>query len=223
MGLEADKYKLTFQVAPGFRYAGADFVKHLNAGLLNSANVQIDEGVARSPGDALVGIIPSRFMGKIAHTKPMGHRTFQLELRSPLSAFDADFPSTVYEPQCPHRLFDGYCRASESAYRVEATLTLVSFDGLYMGISRNDHPQNHFALGRIRFRSGAASLFERHIKLSLNGAIEIVEAPPILPAVGDQVYLWPGCDKGLDTCRSKFNNVVNFGGFPFIPLPETAA
>jgi len=43
---------------------------------------------------------------------------------------------------------------------------------------------------------------------------------PVL--VGDQFQLLPGCDRTISTCGSVFNNAVHFGGFPYIPTPETA-
>ncbi len=36
-------------------------------------------------------------------------------------------------------------------------------------------------------------------------------------APGDLLRLEAGCDKRLETCRLKFDNVVNFRGFPHIP------
>jgi uncharacterized phage protein (TIGR02218 family) len=36
-------------------------------------------------------------------------------------------------------------------------------------------------------------------------------------AVGNTVRLTAGCDKRMETCRNKFNNLVNFQGFPDIP------
>jgi uncharacterized phage protein (TIGR02218 family) len=35
--------------------------------------------------------------------------------------------------------------------------------------------------------------------------------------VGDTFSVYAGCDKTLDTCKTKFNNVVNFQGFTSIP------
>lgn len=35
--------------------------------------------------------------------------------------------------------------------------------------------------------------------------------------VGDTYTAVAGCDKELTTCRDKFGNVINFGGFPTIP------
>ena len=36
-------------------------------------------------------------------------------------------------------------------------------------------------------------------------------------APGDTFTVTAGCDKSLDTCIARFNNVANFRGFPFIP------
>ncbi len=34
---------------------------------------------------------------------------------------------------------------------------------------------------------------------------------------GDLIRVEAGCDKRLETCRFKFNNILNFQGFPHIP------
>lgn len=34
---------------------------------------------------------------------------------------------------------------------------------------------------------------------------------------GVAVRLYPGCDHSMSTCKAKFNNIDNFGGFPWIP------
>ena len=40
-------------------------------------------------------------------------------------------------------------------------------------------------------------------------------AQPIAP--GDTFIVTAGCDKRFATCRAKFDNAVNFRGFPHIP------
>ena len=37
------------------------------------------------------------------------------------------------------------------------------------------------------------------------------------PAQGDMVRIEAGCDRRAETCRLKFNNFLNFRGFPHIP------
>ncbi len=34
---------------------------------------------------------------------------------------------------------------------------------------------------------------------------------------GDAFTIRPGCDKSFATCRAKFDNAVNFRGFPHVP------
>jgi uncharacterized phage protein (TIGR02218 family) len=45
-----------------------------------------------------------------------------------------------------------------------------------------------------------------------------VDRPFVAPiTVGDTVKALPGCDHDVATCRDKFSNLANFGGFPTIP------
>jgi len=53
---------------------------------------------------------------------------------------------------------------------------------------------------------------------TLSDATGIVFIPlPFTVLAGVKVKIYPGCDKRLATCRDKFDNVVNFRGFPFVP------
>ncbi len=52
--------------------------------------------------------------------------------------------------------------------------------------------------------------------------INLWQALPYAPNPGDPFVIYPGCDKTVFSCARKFNNLINFGGFPFIPTEETA-
>ena len=45
---------------------------------------------------------------------------------------------------------------------------------------------------------------------------------PSTPATGDAFTVAFGCDHTRGTCQGKFNNLVNFRGFPFVPPPQIA-
>ncbi len=47
--------------------------------------------------------------------------------------------------------------------------------------------------------------------------LTLFEAMPFPIAVGDQLTIYPGCDKASTLCVSKFNNINNFRGEPFVP------
>ncbi len=85
----------------------------------------------------------------------------------------------------------------------------------------------YFALGVIEFTSGANAGLSRSVSTYVNGpssnkTLNIVPPLPQTPTPGDSFTVYPGCDKRLSTCINKFNNLVHFGGFPWIPEPTTA-
>ena len=45
---------------------------------------------------------------------------------------------------------------------------------------------------------------------------------PFAITVGDMFQLLPGCNHTLTTCNNIFQNILRFGGFPYIPPPEIA-
>jgi uncharacterized phage protein (TIGR02218 family) len=47
--------------------------------------------------------------------------------------------------------------------------------------------------------------------------LDLWQAMPQPIATGDTFTVTAGCDKRFDTCHDRFNNVVNFRGFPHIP------
>jgi len=78
-----------------------------------------------------------------------------------------------------------------------------------------------FERGRLRVLSGAAeghiAVIKRDRFVGSTREIEIWEAVRSDIAAGDLLRLEAGCDKSMGHCRLKFNNLVNFRGFPDIP------
>lgn len=49
-----------------------------------------------------------------------------------------------------------------------------------------------------------------------------LSAAEALPEVGTSFFITAGCDKQFATCRRKFDNGVNFRGFPHLPGNDAA-
>jgi uncharacterized phage protein (TIGR02218 family) len=47
--------------------------------------------------------------------------------------------------------------------------------------------------------------------------LELWQEPGMPVAVGDRFRVTAGCDKRAETCKAKFDNLLNFRGFPHIP------
>ena len=68
--------------------------------------------------------------------------------------------------------------------------------------------------GKLAGRPGAV----RTHRLEAGEARLLLEADLIIePDIGDRFAVVAGCDKRFETCRAKFDNYVNFQGFPYIP------
>lgn len=127
----------------------------------------------------------------------------------------------TYMAQCP-KTFGGQeyagCKIALGPLTVSGTLTAVT-SGTQFADNTRPEAADYFSLGTVQFTSGAnAGLKPLEIKsFSAGGGIVTFEPFYYPPAIGDAYMMTPGCRKRLEDCRDKWNNVVNFGGFPNMP------
>ncbi|MBV2206664.1 MAG: phage BR0599 family protein [Pseudomonas sp.] len=127
----------------------------------------------------------------------------------------------TYMAQCP-KTFGGQeyagCKIALGPLTVSGTLTAVT-SGTQFADNTRPEAADYFSLGTVQFTSGAnAGLKPLEIKsFSAGGGIVTFEPFYYPPAIGDAYVMTPGCRKRLEDCRDKWNNVVNFGGFPSMP------
>lgn len=83
-----------------------------------------------------------------------------------------------------------------------------------------------FELGRVVWLSGENTGVVSQVKADrLSGTgrlIALRQDTPFDIAMGDSFQIFAGCDKTSSACRSKFDNLENFRGFPFIPGDDWA-
>ena len=107
----------------------------------------------------------------------------------------------------------------------EATVTGISDTGALTVAGASGFEAQWFQRGRLTVLDGAAEALWAVIKRDVlfeDGARQIDLWEPLRAslAVGDRVNLIAGCDKRFETCRTKFDNLINFQGFPDIPQEE---
>jgi hypothetical protein len=80
-----------------------------------------------------------------------------------------------------------------------------------------------FTQGQVKFLTGVLAGQSFDVELYFGGGeFNILPIASAVPSSGDTFQITAGCDKQMQTCITKFNNVTHFGGQPFIPLPEAA-
>ena len=140
--------------------------------------------------------------------------------KSFLELLNIQMPKNLYQPPCNHTLYDAGCGLSKAAFTVTGTTNAgATKSAIPNGLTQAD---GYFALGSLTYTSGVNSGISRTVKDYTTGNVSLAYPLPNAPAAGDTFTIYPGCDLMQATCTNKFGNVVNFKGFPFVPLPITS-
>lgn len=130
------------------------------------------------------------------------------------SRMDGVMYATNYSKLCRHVLYSPQCGVLEATYRVNATITGYSANSIVVDFGLGVFADNYFTHGVVEF----SDYVKIGIFQQIGGSLLLYGRPPLydslLPA---PVTILPGCDLSLFTCNSKFNNLLQYGGFPFIP------
>lgn len=162
-----------------------------------------------------------QFRGSIGELRRSGG-AFQAELRGLTEALNRPI-GRVYQKPCSAVLGDGNCQFALSSPGYTETLAVAEIDGaqVFSWPELSGYEPGWFARGRLVVVDGAAAGLWGQIKHDrFRDGVRVVELwEPVRGAVsvGHVVRLEAGCDKRMETCRLKFNNFVNFQGFPDIP------
>jgi len=128
-----------------------------------------------------------------------------------------------YTAACSADLGDARCTIdlSNAAFRGNGAIGALSGTSTFTATGLDDFSDSWFSAGRLTWTGGAnvtlAVEVKRHRIDAGNVIIELWQAMPEPLGVGDAFTVTAGCDKRLETCRARFNNTVNFRGFPHIP------
>ncbi|MGC9370621.1 MAG: DUF2163 domain-containing protein [Paracoccaceae bacterium] len=162
-----------------------------------------------------------QFQGSIGEVTRLGG-AFQAELRGLAEALNQP-QGHVYQKPCAAVLGDGECRfdLDQPGYSVELPAEAVEEARVFRFAGLNGFEPRWFEAGRLRVLDGAGAGVIGIIKNDrYEGGVRVVELWESLRlpvAAGDLLRLEAGCDKRAETCRLKFNNLLNFRGFPHVP------
>lgn len=134
----------------------------------------------------------------------------------------------VYGPTCQATLGDSECKVPVESMRVYGTFTAVTTRRDMTDSARTEVP-DWFGAGVIRVESGSMTGAEMEIHSYQSGRFVLVLPFPFNPEIGMSYSAIPGCRKrhergirnpsGVSDCKDKFNNVINFRGFPPSQFP----
>lgn len=119
--------------------------------------------------------------------------------------------SPAYQSLCPYLLFGDQCRAVDN--RISTVVQNITGRVVTLGTLPPGLTPLYFVGGVIRFGDHAWMI------VGQSGPVITLSQEPVGLTNGASVSLSAGCDHtayGVEGCQ-KFNNLDNFGGFPFFP------
>lgn len=219
-GLEYVKYTATSDVQVSNQEVGAAMVdvpeEDLIGGVFDSADVEAAWCSWKNPSYGQL----ITFKGKIGEVS-WSEVGFIADIVSFMKQLERNIGYT-YTSSCRHELFGtggagkiGACGLSAGAFTHTGTISSISINKwkFVVSVSQAD---NYFSNGQVTFTSGNNAGLSATIKKQTGTTIELLLPTAFGLQVGDGVTLIAGCDKTLETCKTKFSNAVNFGGFPHI-------
>ena len=133
---------------------------------------------------------------------------------------DIDMPRNVYQPTCLHTLYDSGCTLVKNAFGTNGTVGAGSTASTinWSGAAAI------YQQGSITFTSGVnagvtATVSSRGRRHFAHAALSAAKARR---RRATRFTVYQGCDHTPGTCQSKFNNLANFRGFPYVPPPQMA-
>ena len=147
---------------------------------------------------------------------------FRAELRGLAEALNQP-QGVVYQGPCSAVLGDGRCRVDMSApgMALEAGVIEVVNARTVRLVSDDEFDARWFERGRLSFLTGAAAGLTGVVKADrmteAGRELELWEEVRAEISAGNLVRVEAGCDRRAETCGGKFNNFINFRGFPHVP------
>lgn len=188
----------------------------LLAGRYDGAEVRAFLVNWRQPADFL-----EQFRGSLGEITRSGG-SFKAELRGLTEQLNRPH-GMAYTPGCSAVLGDGRCRfnLTQPGYVSEQPVEQVEDGRVFVFSNFATFDDHWFESGRFEVVDGAAAGLigvVRSDRLDGQGRrIELWQSIGATVLSGDLVRIFSGCNKSATTCRTKFNNFLNFRGFPHIP------
>lgn len=145
-----------------------------------------------------------------------GRTSFVAELRGMMQPLQQVI-GRAFAPGCDAILGDARCGVTLATFTLAGAVTTVTSRRQFTDVSRNE-PDGYFDGGLITWTSGDNDTYRMEVKTSTAAGVITLQQPmPNDISIADDYSISAGCNKARAACITKFNNVINFRGFPDVP------
>lgn len=158
-------------------------------------------------------------------------------LATPLSQGTDEMPRYTYQATCNYFLFEANsCGILRQNFKHDSTITAIDTSGLLLqvadlrvragvidasmgGLLSSDELDSYWLNGYIDVNGELRRIVNNPAGATSPLSPDVIEIPfPLNNAsAGAAITVFAGCSRTTDICRRKYNNLLNFGGFPTVP------
>ena len=219
MGLSVDDLTLEFNPTPNNTIGSLTMIEGFRNGLFDGASFQLDFAFFKDGWNASPLVLEKVFVGTLDVEEITGSYV-KTCVSSPMALLSCNFPANCYQASCHHTLYGAGCDVNKANYsETQKTIGANSTkQKIYCTLTK---PVGYYTNGTIVFLDGENGGSKRGVKVHENG--ELTLSMPLLftPQANEHFSVYAGCNKSIDMCKSKFNNLANFGGTPFVPSADS--
>ena len=182
------------------------------AGIINLTIRKLHEDQTDSPIIIWIGrVINVRFTDKFS----------EVRCEPLITSLNRQTLRRLYQAQCPHVLYGPQCALDANSFKVDTTIDSINpVNNLEItAAALNQVDVDWWAGGYIDFTNSAGNTERRFITTSTATPTVItisLGSADLVPGKAFTAFF--GCDHSTAICLSKFNNIDNYGGYPFMPI-----
>jgi uncharacterized phage protein (TIGR02218 family) len=219
LGMDVATLEVTVEASLTDLINGVPILQAIGQGLFDGAAFRIDRLFMDSASTQIGTVI--RFSGFIGALDELTRSSAKLSVNAGTAYLSMQLPAVILQPGCTNTLFDARCGLVKASFAEANVVQAGSTVNKLLSLSAK--LDTHYDNGQIAFTSGANAGLIKAVKAYAAQQFTFNSPLPFAPNAGDAFTAYPGCDKTQATCAStKFSNLVNFEGFPYVPAPETA-
>lgn len=178
---------------------------------VDRTTVTLWRGFLNDPDSELV----VQYKGAVLNAKPSERGTIALTCMSDVADLLRKALPAVFQRPCRHVLYQGGCRLNLAAWQDNASATAISGGDLVLTFVQDTERASGYFKGGILEFNGVREMIIGHSGSSLTLAAKVPGLADEIATNGTaSIQIAPGCNLTVATCRDKFGNLPNFGGFP---------
>ena len=188
---------------------------NINQYLLSNSNVEI-KLACYTDDDLKKEVVANTIFKGYVKTSEINANFIVLSISPNISKLNKNI-NDMFSPICRHCLGGEKCMINFENYKASGVIIEILSNDSFLGNHRENKQVSigYYKYGMVKFLSGKLCGFSFQIKDELDNKVFLLKTTNLI-SIGDKYEIYAGCDKTINTCKEKFNNVINFGGEPYI-------